>query len=790
MANINIYGTLKNQTPEGVLAIAEQIMDEDLSKKQSQINQETNQAIEQINSKIETGLVFADEEDIHKNEEDKLSFADRTYNAEQFSGKGYKILRKNIQDGKNILTQDMLNEANTVYEIRYDFDLNEAKITIPEDCVLQFNGGSLSNGFINGKICNEYVIPEWFGAKGDGIVDDGYAIVNSFNVCKKVILGNSKNYLIDNSKFDQKINISNTDFSIIGNKSTITIGKNIAIKNSSLNSHTAHIIIKLTDVSFYAENFTFVTLAENLYTETTDEENYLDGDFSLIYVSGNTTININSVNSYCDKKRNNLTFLFISSSSPYVSLLNSTVYHDTDSARGGAVWYMTSGNYNRNLTIDNCTFYNNAADEDVVLTVKKEGIDDNILSINTINITNSKFFTKEYFRDSVAFIIYNAPKDKNNITCNTLIDNCVFNSVSNKNLIFRPASESKQNIEIKNSTIKTNGSIMNFKCIYEPIYINNCLIDIIDNGQIYPGIVPDSFGNVIYNINYINCNINCPYLYEEYNRSNGKILFFKNCNINTKARNIRDKAKVLLSICTSLDSCNIIAPDFDIYTYEEGFYYELTYKGIPYNSFIKNTNINGVYINNTGIMTTTTKDDIFCSLYCKSNFKELSELLTDFNNFIKNSSINVRVYDKNSFITSCKILIQNKEKIIERSSEENLFFQGIKSEFKNGLNVIRIVVNEKTILTKHIYYNIITDENYYIDNDNIILTGSSKGTFSQKPNVLDGISIGFAYYCTDITTADGNTGLMIYHKGNDIWMDGDGNIITDNSQQTNWQIIE
>ena len=42
----------------------------------------------------------------------------------------------------------MINEANTVYEIRYDFDLNGATITIPEGCVLKFEGGTFKNGVI------------------------------------------------------------------------------------------------------------------------------------------------------------------------------------------------------------------------------------------------------------------------------------------------------------------------------------------------------------------------------------------------------------------------------------------------------------------------------------------------------------------------------------------------------------------------------------------------------------------------------------------------------------------
>lgn len=206
----------------------------------------------------------ADEEDITA-EDGNLKLKDRAYDEANFSGKGYKILRKNIQqvtvpkfnltistgctangnitineisievtteastpeavaqliqsaisgttisgavvtftsnptinysttgvsgqvvdnsyqENRNILTQDMINEPNTIYEIRYDFDLNGATITIPEGCVLKFEGGSLDNGTLNGTytsidgnesifLCNltisgtfklTYVLINWF----------------------------------------------------------------------------------------------------------------------------------------------------------------------------------------------------------------------------------------------------------------------------------------------------------------------------------------------------------------------------------------------------------------------------------------------------------------------------------------------------------------------------------------------------------------------------------------------------------------------------------------------------
>lgn len=124
-----------------------------------------------------------------------LKFADRAYNPGIYVGMGYKILRRNIIDGKNILTQEMVNQPHTIYMIQYDYDLNGATIRIPEGCVFDFQGGSLSNGFIAGNntaiisvdrkifsnikflnslFSNAFKV-EWFGAIVSDNIDSSFA---------------------------------------------------------------------------------------------------------------------------------------------------------------------------------------------------------------------------------------------------------------------------------------------------------------------------------------------------------------------------------------------------------------------------------------------------------------------------------------------------------------------------------------------------------------------------------------------------------------------------------------
>ena len=50
---------------------------------------------------------------------------------------------------RNILISNMINQPNTIYEIRYNFDLDGKTITIPNNCILYFTSGKFYNGNIN-----------------------------------------------------------------------------------------------------------------------------------------------------------------------------------------------------------------------------------------------------------------------------------------------------------------------------------------------------------------------------------------------------------------------------------------------------------------------------------------------------------------------------------------------------------------------------------------------------------------------------------------------------------------
>lgn len=61
------------------------------------------------------------------------------------------------QKAINLLTQSIINKPNTRYIIQYDYDLNGTTVTIPENCVLEFQGGKITNGTV--LLNNTKVLP-------------------------------------------------------------------------------------------------------------------------------------------------------------------------------------------------------------------------------------------------------------------------------------------------------------------------------------------------------------------------------------------------------------------------------------------------------------------------------------------------------------------------------------------------------------------------------------------------------------------------------------------------------
>ena len=88
----------------------------------------------------------ADEEDLTVEHSDLLGIDTlKLANRDNTKGMGYIILRKNKSFAEQV------TKSNTIYEIRYEFNLSNEKVNIPENCIFKFEGGSLRNGSLSGK---------------------------------------------------------------------------------------------------------------------------------------------------------------------------------------------------------------------------------------------------------------------------------------------------------------------------------------------------------------------------------------------------------------------------------------------------------------------------------------------------------------------------------------------------------------------------------------------------------------------------------------------------------------
>lgn len=195
--------------------------------------------------------VTADNEDLvitYKGNSRVFKFKDR----DTSKGKGYIILRT----GKSLAEQ--MTQENTIYEVRYDFDLNGGILEIPSNCILDFKGGKFINGEINFNECiidsNKHIAifeniavhglkeiyADWFeGSKGD---------------LTPLLSINGVLHLGENTYNANVSNLILSDISIIGENKNTTIlqlteskassyllglGKNVKIDNLHIiNDHT------------------------------------------------------------------------------------------------------------------------------------------------------------------------------------------------------------------------------------------------------------------------------------------------------------------------------------------------------------------------------------------------------------------------------------------------------------------------------------------------------------------------------------------------------------------------
>lgn len=131
---------------------------------------------------------------------------------------GYKIIREDF-DFESIPA----SYENSIWDIRYNHDLNNADITLPNNVILFFNGGKIINyGLIelsntrirasevlvfdslekiDGEFLNKIIYPAWFGLAGSPVVTSEEINTNVLN-SNTSSLGNATSTSLDSSTVD------------------------------------------------------------------------------------------------------------------------------------------------------------------------------------------------------------------------------------------------------------------------------------------------------------------------------------------------------------------------------------------------------------------------------------------------------------------------------------------------------------------------------------------------------------------------------------------------------------
>lgn len=194
--------------------------------------------------------------------------------------------------------QDKFNRPNVIYKITKDIDLGGGTLTIPEGCTLDFQGGSFSNGVLKNissvnsvgfvfknisflECAFKQIMPEWFGAKGDGVNDDGLAIQAMFDALDSSL---PKTYYNDNVSLPDFRNIRIIFSNQYYTKTPLVLGQGIGLNIDGLR------ICALTD-------FTSIDGSDDNSIIILNERQH-DTSFSNCIIDGNRVANCIHLVSY------------------------------------------------------------------------------------------------------------------------------------------------------------------------------------------------------------------------------------------------------------------------------------------------------------------------------------------------------------------------------------------------------------------------------------------------------------------------------------------------------------
>ena len=689
------------------------------------------------NYKLDSFL-YTDDEDITKDIDSTLKFADKEYNPANFSGLGKVYLRKNIvevkqEDGsvihKNILTQDMINKPNTRYIIQYDFNLNEQEITIPESCILDFQGGSLSNGKLVSDYYNTYIISKTLNIFYSTLKFHGYfkldKITANYFAAESDELSDKISACLDCIRYMNSAASSYSTIYVINGK--YLCKKSIIVRSDIIIDFQNSIIDLINDVPLITTNYS----NDNIYGQ----------------VFGNITIKNLNINLFGERTEYSIDIIN-SWKVTYDNIgIKNTKEHSLDSKDGirvGAVRNVNNSPYVQKIINCHLPFIhmdNGATDSYIVNNeIWANGYNYGLRLTTSVNIIGNQFvggdkygaiysnslvsgikiignyFDGSYFDIPNPYSIYGVFKDS------LFIGNWFWRQKANAIYLKNNSNTDTTNILISNNIFEDNDMLQTG---YSDIYSEDQVVVSINNNCFKRRNCFNNKGNIVnrtlkYNIIEIkgHCIVCNNTVVGGSNYNNAIYNEEKQCLINNNLGSVL--------------SDNIIDR-----TFEKTYFSSGTFLTAKYASFKNNNN------------------QIFT----------LQPVLHDTNSLFNNP-----IEGLINIINNQICIYKNNKWINYKGYDINIKYNGTTSE--RPINVNTGFQYFDTTLNKPIWWN----DTQWVNSDGNDADSPMSGSFADRPT---GVKVGYSYFCTDKQTTEGSTnGIMIYYKGSNTWVDALGRVVS------------
>lgn len=718
--------------------------------------------------------ILPDEEDLTKTDKDeqgnvRLKFKDKVYDPENFSGLGRVYLRKNIMEGKNVLLQKMISEPNTIYHIQYDYDLNGETIIIPENCVLKFNGGKLSNGTITynntyienfnksysnvvvtGTVANPVAFSDWFCPNKDGATDDSAILQNFLNCGKKTLIFNTGTYLLSKglsvpattnidaqwSTFILKEGVTGFKYESLDDSRYIidTVLKNIVIQSNEPNVIAIQFgkgiyfnYLYNFDIRINASNSIGIVETSNFNTIVRDGRiigrigDYQENSIGIKFTTGTDNLVNNQVTNLLTDS------VLIQGFDNGVLLDYGSTAHDTIQFNNIGFSSCNYGYYFKsgftNVTITNQRIENSNL---LLKVLQCRG-----LSLRDLYILNTGFLElTEGKIDALGYLWC--------IKIGTGTDGKRFLKIDGGSLTWHVGSFDNLGYGLNDETA--------------------------ENSIIYNGIKYSSIGDALGIIGTV---------YKKDNLFVGKI----NSTLEKPLRYLEDINKKELwredySTLSVNQNSNIYGIQGNIILVNGGYDGQIV-KVISGDGLQHSILINGIYYD------ISEKDHLTIQkvngnwiLYSDSPIRQI------FSDTSPNGvSTGTMIGFKENYSNQYGILMKVSE---DKWVDANGYTFGLKYGITDRRPTELTETDKgKSYFDTNLGRQVIWDGSKWVYPNGVLSSTKSSGTFSQKPTSEQNIPVGFAYYCTDKQTTEGSrNGIMIYYAGDNTWVDALGRVVS------------